>query len=84
MKIILLVLPSSPRPLLPSFSHNSGPCRGWLRRLIIQKGTEGLDDDDLFLLRGPDANLLYHVLPNTRGTSLILRSDWMTFFVVDQ
>ena len=74
---------SLPGPL-PSSFRNSAPNREWPHRLSHIKHTERLNNDDLFLLRGSYPDLLHDVLHEEWGTSVILRSDWMTFLVVDQ
>ncbi len=56
----------------------------WLLHLSGCLLTEGLDEDDLLLLGGADADLLDGVLPRTTTTSLIFRSDWITLRAVAQ
>lgn len=82
--ITLLVPPSSPRGPLLSFSRSFAQGKASLLHLHSQSSTEGLKDDDFFLLGCSYADLFDEILSRPKGTSPILRSDWMTFLAVDQ
>ena len=72
------------KPLPLSFVHSFARGTVLPHHLLRTHFTERLENYDLFLLCCSNSDFLDHVLIQYKFTSFILRSDWITFFAVDQ